>query len=70
MNGLVDSGFVVMGGPVGEIEGDRALVVVEAASEAEVRDRLAGDPWAGGVLSIQSVRLWTIWMDRDEEGSS
>jgi hypothetical protein len=65
MNGLVDAGFAVLGGPVGEIEGDRAVVAVKAGSETEVRDRLAADPWAGGVLSIQSVRPWTIWLERE-----
>jgi hypothetical protein len=62
MDRLVDDGFIVLGGPVGELGGDRALLVVDAGSEDEVRTRLATDPWADGVLSIASVRPWTIWL--------
>jgi hypothetical protein len=66
MDGLVEDGFVVLGGPVGELEGDKALLVVDARSEEEARTRLATDPWVDGVLSIQSVRPWTLWLRRDE----
>lgn len=44
MDRLVENGFVVLGGPVGEGDGDYALQVVEANSEAQVRARLADDP--------------------------
>src|SRR5207249_9770316 len=37
MDRLVEEGFVVLGGPVGEGDGDYALQVVEAESEAAVR---------------------------------
>ena len=44
MNALVDDGFILLGGPV---EGGReAFHVVDAASEEELRARLAADPWA------------------------
>jgi uncharacterized protein YciI len=66
MDGLVEDGFVVLGGPVGELEGDKALLAVDARSEEEARTRLATDPWVDGVLSIQSVRPWTLWLRRDE----
>jgi uncharacterized protein YciI len=66
MDGLVEDGFVVLGGPVGDLEGDQALVVVEASTEEEVRSRLAADPWADRVLTIRSVRPWTIWLRRQE----
>jgi uncharacterized protein YciI len=62
MDALVDDGFVVLGGPVGE--GERALLLVEAADADEVRARLAADPWLrDGVLRIDRIERWTIWLD-------
>ena len=71
MDGLVDDGFVILGGPVGEGdlagEGDppeETLHVVEAADEAEVRARLAADPWArAGLLRVGSIEPWALWLD-------
>ncbi len=37
MDALADEGFVVLGGPVGDVETGRALVVVRAESEDAVR---------------------------------
>ena len=64
MDGLVEDRFVVLGGPVGDLDGDRALLVVDAPTEEEARRRLAADPWADRVLTIRSVRPWTIWLRR------
>ncbi|HUZ19984.1 MAG TPA: YciI family protein [Acidimicrobiales bacterium] len=62
MDRLVDEGFVVLGGPVGD--GEQTLLVVEAADEHEVEARLDGDPWATpGLLRIGEVRPWTVWLD-------
>ncbi|MGA2830442.1 MAG: hypothetical protein ABSF03_30520 [Streptosporangiaceae bacterium] len=62
MDGLLEEGFVVLGGPIGD--GEKVMLVVEAANEEAVRDRLGPDPWAAmGVLVIGSVRPWTIWLD-------
>ncbi len=62
MDGLVDDGLIVMGGPLGD--GDRSLHVVEAADQAQVRARLAEDPWARmGLLEVGSVEPWSIWLD-------
>ena len=59
MNGLVESGFVVLGGP---LEGDReVLLVVDAPSEHAIRERLAADPWIPNrMLTIASIERWTI----------
>ena len=47
MDGLVDDGFIILGGPVGEGDPpEQTLHAVEAADEDEVRARLAQDPWA------------------------
>ena len=62
MDGLVEEGFVVLGGPVGD--GERALLVVEAADEAEVAARLAPDPSVvAGVLVYSRAEPWTVWLD-------
>ncbi len=41
MDALAAEGFVLLGGPVGEGDGDDVLLVVEAADEATIRARLA-----------------------------
>ena len=43
MDGLVDQGFVVLGGPVGD--GVRVLLVIESEDERQVEARLDEDPW-------------------------
>jgi uncharacterized protein YciI len=60
MDELAAEGFVVLGGPVGEGDGEGALLVVDADGEADVRARLAGDPWADGVLLTESVQRWSV----------
>ena len=62
MDRLLAEGFVVLGGPIGD--GEKVMLVVEAADEEEVRRRLGPDPWAPmGVLAIGSTQPWTIWLD-------
>jgi hypothetical protein len=62
MDGLVVSGFVVLGGP---LESDReVLLVVAAGSEDELHSRFADDPWiANGMLRLGRVERWTILLD-------
>jgi uncharacterized protein YciI len=62
MDALTEEGIVVLGGPVGDIDGEAALLVVDADSEAEIRARLAVDPWANTVLTITSVKPWSVWL--------
>jgi hypothetical protein len=61
MDGLVDAGFVVLGGPLADEV--RVVLVVEAPSEDEVRATLARDPWSGTHLLVDSVDPWTIRLD-------
>lgn len=62
MDGLVDQGMVVMGGPLGQ--GERALLIVEGSDEDEVRQRLSQDPWAPmGLLRIGQAEAWSVWLD-------
>jgi uncharacterized protein YciI len=64
MDGLAEEGFVVLGGPIGEGDGDNALLVVEADGEEAVRARLAEDPWPEEVLTVESVRRWAVLLRR------
>lgn len=62
MDGLVDEGFVILGGPIGD--GERILLIVEASDQRAVQARLGEDPWAPmGVLRIGSIETWTLWLD-------
>jgi hypothetical protein len=61
MDGLVDAGFVVLGGPLADER--RVVLAVEADSEASVRSTLARDPWSGTHLVVDSVDAWTIRLD-------
>jgi len=62
MDALTEEGFVVLGGPVGEGDGDYNLLVVKASGEEEIRSRLAADPWEGSILKISSVKPWSVWL--------
>ena len=63
IDNLIEEGFIVLGGPLPDEGG--AVLVVRANSEAEVRDRLGPDPWyVHGILALQSVRRWDIFIDR------
>jgi hypothetical protein len=61
MDGLVETGFVVLGGPLADEH--HVILAVEAASENDVRATLARDPWSGSHLVVESVDLWTIRLD-------
>ncbi len=61
MDGLVTSGFLVLGGPLADEH--RVVYAVEAESEEAVRARLARDPWNETHLRIESVDRWTIRLD-------
>lgn len=63
MDSLVEDGFVLLGGPLGDIDRDRVLLVVDATDENEIETRLDDDPWAPlQVLRTIAVEPWTIWL--------
>ena len=67
MDRLVDDGFVVAGGPVGD--GEETLHLVEAADESEIKARLAEDPWASaGLLAIGTIEAWALWLGGRQAG--
>jgi uncharacterized protein YciI len=62
MDGLVDDGFIIAGGPLGD--GSQTLHLIQALSEDQIRTRLAEDPWATmGLLQIGSIQPWALWLD-------
>jgi uncharacterized protein YciI len=61
MDGLVDDGFIVLGGPLADEE--RVAHVIEAESEQAVRATLARDPWSETHLVIDSIEHWTLRLD-------
>jgi hypothetical protein len=61
MDGLVDEGFIVLGGPLADEY--RVAHVVEAETEDAVRARFARDPWSGTHLVVDTIDPWTIRLD-------
>jgi hypothetical protein len=61
MDGLVDTGFVILGGPLSD--GHRVVLAIKADSEQTVRETLARDPWNETHLVLESVDAWTIRLD-------
>jgi uncharacterized protein YciI len=61
MDGLVDAGFIILGGPLSDEY--RVVHVVEAESEDDVRAALARDPWSETHLRVDSIEAWTIRLD-------
>lgn len=62
MDELVDEGFIVLGGPVGDRE--RVLMAVRADSADAVEARFAEDPWRPmGLLRTTTVEPWEILLD-------
>jgi uncharacterized protein YciI len=61
MDGLVASGFAVLGGPLADEH--RVVLAIEAESEDDVRSTLARDPWHRTHLVIDTIDRWTIRLD-------
>jgi hypothetical protein len=61
MDGLVDSGFIALGGPLADEH--RVVHAVEAESEDVIRATLARDPWSETHLRIDTIDPWTIRLD-------
>ena len=58
MNALAEDGFVLFAGPLAGTEHRRlrALLIINAATEADIHQRLAEDPWTRS----QQLRITTI----------
>ena len=60
MNHLVANGHIVLGGPLPD---GRVAHAMEAASEEELRELWASDPWHDTHLILESVEPWDIRLD-------
>jgi uncharacterized protein YciI len=61
MDGLVEDGFIVLGGPLADEH--RVVHAVEAESEEAIRATLARDPWSETHLQVETIEPWTIRLD-------
>jgi uncharacterized protein YciI len=67
VNGLLDDGFVVLGGPIPGAPIHRARLIVRSSSEEAVRARLADDPWMRmGLLQNVSIEGWDVLVSKDD----
>jgi uncharacterized protein len=65
MDKLTAAGFIVLGGPLGDPEGE-AMLVVDAPDEETVQSTLARDPWReSGHLIKPKIQRWTIFLEAD-----
>src|SRR5438270_12394388 len=65
MNHLADEGFVLYAGPLTGTEAGRirALVIIDADDEVEIRRRLADDPWTlDHHLVTTSIETWALFV--------
>ena len=62
MDALVDTGFILAGGPLGgEDDARRVLHIVAASNKAAVEAKLAEDPWTAlRLLETVSIEPWTV----------
>jgi uncharacterized protein YciI len=62
VDGLVESGAMVMGGPFADNSG--SLVLLEGVDAAEARRLLADDPFLhNGVFELVEIRAWNVFVD-------
>lgn len=61
MDGLVDAGVLVLGGPLADER--RVVYAAEAESVDALRATLARDPWNGSHLELAAIEPWTIRLD-------
>jgi uncharacterized protein YciI len=59
---LSDAGQILIGGPVGEVDGQDVVLLVRAPSGEAARAMFAADPWMGSVLEMASAERWTLWI--------
>ena len=68
MDKLVTDGFVVLGGPLGEGDGDDGLLVIDAADKETIVSAFKDDPWIQSeTLEIKTIQRWTIFLESDQE---
>lgn len=68
MNGLAEEGVVLFAGPLAGTESGRlrVLLVMDAATKIEIRDRLEDDPWTRNErLAIAPIERWNLIVGAD-----
>jgi uncharacterized protein YciI len=63
IDGLEDR--VVIGGPIDDVDGEFALLLVRADDETGARALFDADPWMGSILQIAAIERWTLWIGAD-----
>jgi uncharacterized protein YciI len=61
MDGLVEEGFIVLGGPLADEH--RVVHAVEAESQDGVRVTFARDPWNETHLHVDTIEPWTLRLE-------
>jgi uncharacterized protein YciI len=61
MDGLVDEGLIVLGGPLADEH--RVVHAVEAESEEAIRSAFARDPWSESHVVIDAIEPWKVLLD-------
>ncbi len=62
MNKLVDDGYIVLGGPLGDES--KILLVFNADSESTIKSQMAPDPWIQkGIRQIIRIEPWEILLE-------
>ena len=62
IDGLIERGIFVMGGPLADNSG--SLTLLENVREEEARELVLRDPFvANGVFVLEDVRAWNVWVD-------
>ena len=65
VDNLVEKGVVVLGGLLNEKD---VLLVVDAPTVEDAQAHFADDPWIrNGMLTITTVRAWTVLLDGTSE---
>jgi uncharacterized protein YciI len=59
---LCADGRILLGGPLDEVDGDYVALVVVSEDEVDARALFTQDPWLNGVLAIESVERWNVWI--------
>jgi uncharacterized protein YciI len=62
IDGLADR--VLIGGPIDDIDGEFAVLLVRADDETDARRLFDADPWMGSILQIASVERWNLYRCR------
>jgi uncharacterized protein YciI len=68
MDDLASERFVLCAGPLAGSESGRmrALVIIDASDEDEVKERLGRDPWARAERLVNtSIEPWTLFVGAD-----